>query len=100
MMTFPPIESSAMTALNAGFDRLNKAALELTSQTDLDPPTDSVELSQESLNAAADPMLAGVMDLTKAKLQVGAAAMLLRVYGKQQTRLLDMFNDSGSDHAS
>ena len=99
-MTFPPIESSALQALNAGFDRLNKASVELTSSTDLDPPSDSVELSQASLNAASDPMLAGVMDLMKSKVQVGAAAMLLRVYGKQQTRLLDMFNDSGSDHTS
>src|SRR5689334_19898106 len=97
-MNVPPIESSALQALNAGFDRLNKAAVALTSNTDLDPPTDSVELSQEALNASGDPMLAGVMDLMKSKVQVGAAAMLLRVYGKQQTRLLDMFNDSGSDH--
>ena len=99
-MTFPPLESSALRALNVGFDRLNKAAVELTSTTDRDFPSDSVELSQEALNAADDPLLAGVMDLMKSKVQVGAAAMLLRVYGSQQTRLLDMFNDSGSDHPS
>jgi hypothetical protein len=96
-MTLPPVSSSILNAFNEGFKTLNKAAVQLTSTTDLQ---DTVELSPESLNAASDPMLDGIMNLSKSKLQIGAAAMLMRAYGAQQKQLLSLFNEAGSDHPS
>ena len=95
-MNVPPIHLSISTAFTSGFERLHKAAVQLSQPLDVAPPTDTVELSA----ATTDPMIAGVTDLMLAKVQVGAAAMLLRTYNANQMQLLDLLNSSGSDQPS
>jgi hypothetical protein len=83
------LSGSVMTSLTRGFATLDRAAQEMTGAAEMP----SGDLTQEQMALASekeDGLVSGVMDLSMAKVQVGAGAALMKVYKDTTGTLLDM----------